>query len=144
MKKNNKLVVKPLIISICIVVFLQILSRVLPSMVSPTVADIIGFITTFGTILLGGAFFLAFVAANVNGKIPRRVHTIVELVIIFFLVVGIVCMFQPLSIDIYGTGFNVLMYSLLSFMVWSHLIPKQPGQEAEEAEAAAGAAEQKA
>lgn len=137
MRKDNKIVVKPLIISICVIVFLQILNRVLPSVLDPTLGDIVGFITNFGTILLGGAFFLAFVAANLNGKIPRRLHTIVELVIIFFLVVGIVCMFQPISIDIYSTGFNVLMFSLLSFIVWSHLIPKMPSEEADEAESAA-------
>jgi hypothetical protein len=136
MKKDNKLVVKPLVISICIVVFLQILNRALPSVLDPTLGDIVGFITNFGTILLGGAFFLAFVAANVNGKIPRRIHTIVELVIIFFLVVGVISMFQPISIAIYSTGFNVLMFSLLSFIVWSHLIPKMPSEEADEAESA--------
>jgi hypothetical protein len=137
MKTNNRIVVKPLIISICIVVFLQVLARVLPPLISSTLSDIVGFATTFGTILLGGAFFLAFVAANINGKIPRRLHTIVELIIIFFLVVGVVCMFQPISIDIYSTGFNVLMFSLLSFIVWSHLIPKMPSEEADDAEAAA-------
>jgi hypothetical protein len=137
MNKNSKIVVKPLIISICVVVFLQVVHRVLPSLVDPTIGDIIGFITTFGTFLLGGAFFLAFVAANVNGKIPRRLHTAVELIIIFFLVVGVICMFQPISIDIYSNGFNVLMFSLLAFMIWGHLIPKMPSQEAEEMEAEA-------
>ena len=140
MKKDTKIVVKPLIISVCIVVFLQVLNRVLPTVLDQTLGDIVGFITNFGTILLGGAFFLAFVAANVNGKIPRRLHTIVELVIIFFLVVGIVCMFQPLAIEIYSTGFNVLMFSLLAFIVWSHLIPKMPSEETDEAEADTAAA----
>ena len=138
MKKDNKIVLGPLIRSIVIVVFLQILNRVLPSVLDPTLGDIVGFITNFGTYLLGGAFFLAFVAANLNGKIPRRLHTIVELVIIFFLVVGVFCMFQPISIDIYSNGFNLLMFSLLAFIVWSHLVPKMPSEEAEEAEASAG------
>ena len=137
MKKDNKIVVKPLIISICVVVFLQILNRVLPPVLESTVADIVGFFTTFGTILLGGAFFLAFVAANVNGKIPGRLHAIVELIIICFIVVGVVCMFQPVAIDDYSTGFNILMFALLAYIVWSHLIPKMQSQEAEEAEAAA-------
>ncbi len=138
MNKKNKIVVKPLIISICVVVFLQVLNRVLPSLVDPTIGDIIGFITTFGTVLLGGAFFLAFVAANINGKIPRRLHTTVELIIIFFLVVSVICMFQPISIDIYSHGFNLLMFSLLAFIVWSHLVPKMPSEEAEEMEARTG------
>jgi hypothetical protein len=144
MKKDNKIVVKPLIISICFVVVLQILNRVLPPLMQSTVADIVGFFTTFGTILLGGAFFLAFVAANVNGKIPRRLHTIVELIIIFFIVVGVVCMFQPVAIDAYSTGFNILMFALLAFIVWSHLMPKLQSQEAEEAEAEAEQAGQRA
>ncbi len=133
---NKRIVVRPLIISIAFVVFFQILNRVVPMMVNPTIGDIVRFITNFASILLGGAFFLAFVAANVNGKIPRGIHSKVELVIIFFLVVGILSMFQPLSVDIYGVGFNVLMFTLLAFIVWSHLVPKMPSEEMEEMEAA--------
>jgi|YNPNPStandDraft_1061719.scaffolds.fasta_scaffold03018_2 hypothetical protein len=136
---NKRIVIRPLIISIAFVVFFQILNRVVPLMVSPTIGDIVRFITNFATILLGGAFFLAFVAANVNGKIPRNIHSKVELVIIFFLVVGIIAMFQPISVEIYGVGFNVLMFALLAFIVWSHLVPKMPSEEMEEAEAAAEA-----
>lgn len=135
---SKRIVVRPLIISIAFVVFFQILNRVVPTMVSPTIGDIVQFITNFATILLGGAFFLAFVAANVNGKIPRGIHSKVELVIIFFLVVGIISMFQPISVDIYGVGFNVLMFALLAFIVWSHLTPKMPSEE-EETEAVAQA-----
>lgn len=130
---SKRIVVRPLIISIAFVAFFQILNRVVPLMVSPTIGDIVQFITNFATILLGGAFFLAFVAANVNGKIPRKLHSRVELVIIFFLVVGIISMFQPISVEIYGVGFNVLMFALLAFIVWSHLVPKMPSEEEEEA-----------
>lgn len=130
---SKRIVVRPLIISIALVAFFQILNRVVPLMVSPTIGDIVRFITNFATILLGGAFFLAFVAANVNGKIPRKLHSRVELVIIFFLVVGIISMFQPISVEIYGVGFNVLMFALLAFIVWSHLVPKMPSEEEEEA-----------
>ncbi len=133
---NKRIVVRPLIISIALVIFFQILNRVVPTMVNPTIGDIVRFITNFASILLGGAFFLAFVAANVNGKIPRNIHSKVELVIIFFLVVGILSMFQPISIEIYGVGFNVLMFALLAFIVWNHLVPKMPSEEMEEAEAA--------
>lgn len=133
---NKRIVVRPLIISIALVIFFQILNRVVPTMVNPTIGDIVRFITNFASILLGGAFFLAFVAANVNGKIPRNIHRKVELVIIFFLVVGILSMFQPISIEIYGVGFNVLMFALLAFIVWNHLVPKMPSEEMEEAEAA--------
>ncbi len=135
---SKRIVVRPLIISIAFVVFFQILNRVVPTVVNPTIGDIVRFITNFATILLGGAFFLAFVAANVNGKIPRSIHSKVELAIIFFLVVGIISMFQPISVDIYGVGFNVLMFALLAFIVWSHLTPKMPSEE-EETEAAAQA-----
>ncbi|PWH20087.1 MAG: hypothetical protein DDG58_03355 [Ardenticatenia bacterium] len=130
---SKRIVVRPLIISIAFVAFFQILNRVVPTMVNPTIGDIVRFITNFATILLGGAFFLAFVAANVNGKIPRKLHSRVELVIIFFLVVGIISMFQPVSVEIYGIGFNVLMFALLAFLVWSHLAPKMPSEEEEEA-----------
>jgi len=135
---SKRVVVRPLVISIAFVVFFQILNQVVPTMVSPAIGDIVRFITNFATILLGGAFFLAFVAANVNGKIPRGIHSKVEIVIIFFLVVGIISMFQPISVEIYGVGFNVLMFALLAFIVWSHLTPKMPSEE-EETEAAAQA-----
>jgi F0F1-type ATP synthase membrane subunit a len=147
MKQNRKIVVRPLIISICTIVFLQILNRVVPPLLDPTAGEVVGFMMMFGTIMLGGAFFLAFVAANVNGKVPRRLHSIVELIIIFFIVVGLVSMFQPISLEIYSTGFNVLMFALLAFIVWSHLVPKLPSQEAEEMaekEAAASKGEQHA
>jgi Ca2+/Na+ antiporter len=96
--------------------------------------------TTFGTILLGGAFFLSFVAANINGKIPRRLHSIVMRIIIVGIVAGVVCMFQPISPAIYRDGFNVLMFSLLFFIIWAHLIPKLPSQEAEDVERSPGSA----
>ena len=133
MNNKNKIVVRPLIISIGFVVVLQILNRVLPIVLDPVAGEAAGFMTSFASILLGAIFFLAFVAANINGKIPRKLHTVVELIIIFFLVVGVVCMFQPIAIEIYSTGFNILIFALLAFMVWGHLIPKMPSQEAEEA-----------
>ena len=144
MNNKNKVVVRPLITCIGFVVVLQILNRVLPSVMDPVAGEAAGFMTSFASILLGAIFFLAFVAANINGKIPRKLHTVVELIIVFFLVAGVVCMFQPIAIEIYSTGFNILIFAMLAFMIWGHLIPKMPSQEAEEAGTVGNDAEQAA
>jgi len=50
---------------------------------------------------------------------PKRVHQTIERIIIAAMLLGIVGMFQPWSIHLYGLGFHVLLIGTLSFIVFS-------------------------
>jgi|YNPBryBLVA2012_1023415.scaffolds.fasta_scaffold00397_7 hypothetical protein len=83
------------------------------------------FIVGFLAILLAYIFFIAFLARRLRGKIPHRVHATVEMIIIAGILLGVVGIFQPWLQAGYTYGFTLLLYSTLSFIVWSH-IPPQP------------------
>jgi hypothetical protein len=40
------------------------------------------------------------------------------------IVLGVIMMFQPWALAIYRVGFSILLFSLLSFMVISHISPR--------------------
>ncbi len=54
----------------------------------------------------------------------RRIYTRVERVIIALMVLGMVGMFQPLSVDVYRYGFLTLLLSTILFIIISHLSVK--------------------
>ncbi|HLV36861.1 MAG TPA: hypothetical protein VKY59_17185 [Spirillospora sp.] len=55
---------------------------------------------------------------------PRTHHQIIERISIALIILGIVGMFQSLSIDLYTWGFHVLLVGTLVFIIISH-IPTQ-------------------
>lgn len=55
---------------------------------------------------------------------PRTRHQIIERISIALIILGIVGMFQSLSIDLYTWGFHVLLVGTLAFIIISH-IPAQ-------------------
>lgn len=83
----------------------------------------IPFILIFVAIIL---FYMALgwiVTTALNYKIPARTFRTVESVLIAGIVLGILAMFQPWVFVAYRIGFNVLLVSILVFIVWSHIVP---------------------
>jgi hypothetical protein len=133
---------KVLIRGVVIVAVLIILRLVLPGFLSPAAADVVKFMTVFLAILMTFIFFVAFLAAWLGGKIGHRIHNAIQSLLMLGIVLGVFGMFQPWTITLYRVGFHVLLVSLFSFILWSHIVPRTLAEEEAEAEAAAIAAEQ--
>ena len=84
----------------------------------------IPFILIFVSILLGFITIITVVARLLNDNINPQLYGIVERIIIAGIVLGVVGMFQPWKMEFYKYGFNVLLISTLSFILWSHVIPR--------------------
>ena len=119
-----------------IIIVLQVLRLILVQVLPEAAANVAAFLTVFLSILMAYIFIMAFTADNLGGKIPRRIHFTVELIIIAGIVLGVVGMLQAYALDIYRIGFHVLLASLFSYIFWTHILPRTAAQEAEEKEAA--------
>lgn len=86
----------------------------------------IPFILIFVSILLGFITVINVVAQFLNDNINPRLYSIVEGIIIAGIVLGVIGLFQPWKMEFYRYGFNVLLISTLSFILWSHV---RPGRE---------------
>ncbi|MBI1879007.1 MAG: hypothetical protein HYR94_12450 [Chloroflexi bacterium] len=84
----------------------------------------IPFVCIFAAIVLAFITLVAFVANLLNHNISLRVYRPIELTIIGGIALGVIGMFQPWSFIVYRVGFFVLLFSTLSFILWSHVIPK--------------------
>jgi hypothetical protein len=84
----------------------------------------IPFVLIFAAIVLTFITLVAFVASLLNHNISPEVHRPIELAIIGGIVLGVIGMFQPWSFTAYRVGFFVLLFSTLSFILWSHIIPR--------------------
>ena len=116
---------RPLITGAIVVIVLLILRVVLPMLLPPQAAQTASFITVFLAILMAFIFFgVVFVSALLSGRISRPVYDVIEKVIIAGILLGVVGMFQPWAHLAYRIGFHVLLFSLLSFIVWSHVTPQ--------------------
>ena len=87
--------------------------------------EAIPFILIFVAIILTFITLIVLVASVLNDNIPRRTHHLVERIIIFGIVGGVIGMFQPWWFLAYKYGFSVLLISTLSFILWSHVRPKR-------------------
>ena len=87
--------------------------------------EAIPFILIFVAIILTFITLITLVASVLNDNIPRRTHRLVERIIIFGIVGGVIGMFQPWWFLAYKYGFAVLLISTLSFILWSHIRPKR-------------------
>lgn len=87
--------------------------------------EAIPFILVFVAIILAFITVISLVASVLNDNIPRRTHQLVERIIIFGIVGGVIGMFQPWWFLAYKFGFSVLLVSTLSFILWSHIRPKR-------------------
>ena len=87
--------------------------------------EAIPFILIFVAIILTFITLIVAVASVLNDNIPRQTHRLVERIIIFGIVGGVIGMFQPWWFLAYKYGFSVLLISTLSFILWSHIRPKR-------------------
>ncbi len=84
----------------------------------------IPFVTIFIAIILMFILFIFMVALTFNGKIPYRTYQPIEYITIVGIIVGVICLFQPWQIVAYKYGFTLLLGAMLSFITWSHVIPR--------------------
>jgi hypothetical protein len=99
---------------------------------SNVLLNAIPFILIFISILLVYVTIIIIVGNLLNNKISERIYRIIETILIAGIVVGVLSMFQPWSLQVYKYGFVVLLISVLGYIIWSHTTPKREGQ-AEEA-----------
>ncbi len=84
----------------------------------------IPFLLIFIGILLSYIDLIIFMATKLNNRISEKVFRPIERLLIAGIVLGIIGMFQPFVMTFYTLGFIVLFVSLLSYIAWSHLVPR--------------------
>jgi hypothetical protein len=84
----------------------------------------IPFILIFVAILLTFIALIRMSASVLNDTISKRLHKVIETILIAGIVGGVIGMFQPWMIIFYKYGFIVLLISTLGFIWWSHVRPK--------------------
>ena len=87
----------------------------------------IPFVAVFVSIVLAFACVIVLVAIGLGGRVPQRTYRPIEMLFIGGILWGVVGLFQGWKLFAYEYGFLLLLVSLLSFMVWSHMSPKSPG-----------------
>ncbi|MEZ4669647.1 MAG: hypothetical protein R3E39_17210 [Anaerolineae bacterium] len=91
----------------------------------------IPFFAAFVGILLLFILVIFLVALRYNGKVPGRCYSGIEYTIIAGILGGVICLFQPFSFVPYHYGFILVLVSLLSFILWSHVVPATARQTAD-------------
>ncbi|HEY53305.1 MAG TPA: hypothetical protein G4N94_07600 [Caldilineae bacterium] len=84
----------------------------------------IPFVLIFVSILLTYIMVIVIVATMLNNNISASVHGKIEKVIIAGILLGIFGMFQSWFFKAYTVGFIVLLFSTLSYILWSHVMPR--------------------
>jgi hypothetical protein len=92
----------------------------------------IPFILIFAAIILTFITLIILASNLLSNKIPEQIYKPAEQVIIAGIVLGIIGMFQPWSFVLYRVGFFVVLISTLSFILWSHITPKDADIEEQE------------
>jgi hypothetical protein len=100
-------------------------SRATPEQLDDNVLlSAIPFILIFVAIILFFITLIVLIATWLSNSISARAYKIVESILIAGIVLGIIGMFQPWLFAAYKYGFLVLLFSTLSFIVWSHVTPR--------------------
>lgn len=83
----------------------------------------IPFVAIFVAIVLAFICLVVIVAVAFEGKVPLRSYRPIEYLLIAGIILGTVGLFQGWKLFVYEFGFLVSLFSLLLFMIWSHLTP---------------------
>ena len=83
----------------------------------------IPFILIFVAIILFYMTLGWILSSALNYKVPRKTFRTVESILIAGIVLGVLGMFQPWLFAAYRFGFDVLLVSVLAFILWSHIVP---------------------
>ena len=81
----------------------------------------IPFFLAFVGVLLLYILLIVLVALRFNGKVPRRTYKGIENLCVAGILFGTVCMFNLWSFIPYQYGFPLILASLLTFILWSHV-----------------------
>ena len=84
----------------------------------------IGFILIFIGIIVAFVDLIIYLATLLNHNVPQRVYNPILNILIAGVVLGVIGMFQPFRFELYQIGFVMLFFSLIGFMIWSHIVPK--------------------
>jgi lysylphosphatidylglycerol synthetase-like protein (DUF2156 family) len=90
----------------------------------------IPFIAIFAAILLLFIMSVALLGVRFHATLPSRTHTAVEYTIIASILIGVVALFQSWSIAPYMFGLGLLLFSVLAFIIWSHIAPRNKRDDA--------------
>jgi hypothetical protein len=88
------------------------------------ILNAIPFVLIFVSIILTFIAMIVVISSVLSNKISPRIYHIVERILIGGIVLGVVGMFQPWVFFAYRYGFIVLLISTLTFIVWSHIVPR--------------------
>ena len=91
----------------------------------------IPFILIFVSIILTLITLIVIVGSVLNNNISRRIHKVIESILIAGIVLGIFGMFQPWVFLAYRYGFILLLISTLGFILWSHITPREADETSE-------------
>lgn len=138
---NDKKVRPPYVLPLVAVV-ISVLGYLYSRLLLPTIPEqtridnviliAIPFICYFVAIILMYIFLINVIAQILNHKISPKVYKPINFIIIAGIIGGIILMLQPLSIALFRISFMIVLVSLLSFMVWSHVIPAAIPEDEEE------------
>ncbi len=82
------------------------------------------FMVGFLSILFAYIYFIGWMSRRLGGRVPAQTYSRIEMAIILGILFGTVAMFQPWTQTLYRLGFFVVLFSTLSFIVWSHVSPQ--------------------
>ena len=129
-KKTSRPPFGLLIVAVLLVGFGQLFARISGTFFSEKAlkSDIfllaVPFLGIFIGIILTFIFCIAMIARLLNYRLARRTYRTIETIILLGIGLGIVGMFQPYVIEVYGYGFDLLLVSTLAFIVWSQVTPR--------------------
>jgi hypothetical protein len=82
------------------------------------------FILVFIGIVIVFIDFIILVASLLNNNISEKMYRPIERVLIAGIVLGVIGMFQPFTVVLYTWGFILLLISIISYIAWSHIVPR--------------------
>ena len=82
------------------------------------------FILIFAAIIITYMSVIWYVGNRLNDKISSKIYRPIEYTLMIGIAVGILFMFQPWVFKLFSIGFYILLASLFSYILWSHVRPK--------------------
>lgn len=82
------------------------------------------FILIFVGIILAFIAFIIYLATVLNYRVSGNLFRIIERLLIGGIVLGVIGMIQPWILAFFQWGFLLLLVCTLSYIVWSHIVPR--------------------
>ena len=129
-KSRLKIPVKLVIAIVIIFILGMIANPVVEATTTPeqlatnVILAAIPFILIFVSIILTFILIINIVASVLNHHIAPGIYKTIETVIISGILFGVFSLFQPWFFVLFKNGFMILLVSTLSFILWSHIVPR--------------------